>query len=104
MQNNKIEYSYLLDAYGELLTGHQKDILNEYLNEDLSMTEIAENYKISKSAVQDLIKRSIDQLINYEKSLNLVKKEKELNKIIDGMNKQKNKVLDKYIKKLEKIK
>ena len=104
MQNNKIEYSYLLDAYGELLTGHQKDILNEYLNEDLSMTEIAENYKISKSAVQDLIKRSIDQLINYEKSLNLVKKEKELNKIIDGMKKQKNKVLDKYIKKLEKIK
>ena len=104
MQNNKIEYSYLLDAYGELLTSHQKDILNEYLNEDLSMTEIAENYKISKSAVQDLIKRSIDQLINYEKSLNLVKKEKELNKIIDGMKKQKNKVLDKYIKKLEKIK
>ena len=49
--------SLLLDYYGILLTKHQQDILDEYFNEDLSMNEIADNLEISKSAVQDLIKR-----------------------------------------------
>ncbi|MBQ2583238.1 MAG: hypothetical protein II577_04985, partial [Erysipelotrichaceae bacterium] len=33
----------LLDHYGALLTEHQRNILEEYYNEDLSMNEIAEN-------------------------------------------------------------
>ena len=56
----------LLDYYGELLTEHQYGVLDEYFNEDLSMNEIAENYGISKSAVQDLIRRSLNQLNEYE--------------------------------------
>ena len=61
--------SLLLDYYGELLTKHQQNILDEYFNEDLSMNEIADNLMISKSAVQDLIKRSLVQLNDYEKHL-----------------------------------
>ena len=57
MQRNRELECLMLDYYGDLLTRHQRDILDEYFNEDLSMNEIAENYKVSKSAIQDLIKR-----------------------------------------------
>ena len=67
-------HSLLLDYYGNLLTNHQLNILDEYFNEDLSMNEIADNYQISKSAVQDLIKRSLKQLNEYEDKLKLINK------------------------------
>ena len=103
MPINRIKDTLLLDYYGNLLTKHQKDILEEYFNEDLSMNEIADNYKISKSAVQDLIKRSIEQLNNYEKVLKLVEKGNKLDELLSDMKNENNDVLNKYIKKIEKI-
>lgn len=104
MPLNKIEQSIMLDYYGELLTNHQVDILDEYLNEDLSMNEIADNYHISKAAVQDLIKRSMQQLENYEKVLKLIEKDNKISEVLEQMKSEKNLLLDKYVKKLEKIK
>lgn len=104
MPLNKIKCNLLLDYYGDLLTKHQCDVLDEYLNEDLSMNEIADNYKISKSAVQDLIKRSLSQLEGYEKVLKLVEKNEKLDVLLSDMKNEKNKLLDKYIKKIEKLK
>ena len=104
MPHNKIEDNLLLDYYGDLLTKHQRDILDEYFNEDYSMNEIAENYKISKSAVQDLISRSLQQLKTYEKTLKLIEKDKEFNTIISDMKDENNELLNKYIAKIEKIK
>lgn len=104
MPLNKIKCNLLLDYYGDLLTKHQRDILDEYLNEDLSMNEIADNYKISKSAVQDLIKRSLSQLEGYEKVLKLVEKDEKLDVLLSDMKNENNKLLDKYIKKIEKLK
>ena len=104
MQLSKIDDSNLLAYYGDLLTEHQKEILDEYLNEDLSMNEIADNYKITKSAVQDLIKRSLIQLKNYEKCLRLIEKDNKLDVIFDSMEKENNVLLDKYVDKIKKIK
>ena len=103
MQNKLIENTLLLDYYGDLLTKHQVDILNEYYNEDHSMSEIATNIGISKAAVQDLIKRSIKQLQNYEKVLKLIQRDNELNDVLDQMRSEKDKTIDKYIKKIEKL-
>ena len=94
----------LLDYYGNLLTKHQQEILDEYFNEDLSMNEIADNYMISKSAVQDLIKRSIVQLDSYEKALKLIERDRKLDSILEEMKKEKNELLDIYIRKINKIK
>ena len=94
----------LLDYYGNLLTKHQQEILDEYFNEDLSMNEIADNYMISKSAVQDLIKRSIVQLDSYEKALKLIERDRKLDSILKEMKNEKNELLDIYIKKINKIK
>ncbi len=96
--------SLLLDYYGELLTKHQQEILDEYFNEDLSMNEIADNLMISKSAVQDLIKRSLAQLNDYEKRLKLIKKDKQLSEILEQMKKENNELLDSFIQKIERIK
>ena len=96
--------SLLLDYYGELLTKHQQDILDEYFNEDLSMNEIAENLMISKSAVQDLIKRSLVQLNDYEKALKLIQKDKKMDEILEQMKAENNELLNSFIQKIEKIK
>ena len=104
MPRNRTEYILLLDYYGELLTKHQVDILNDYYNNDLSMNEIALNYSISKSAVQDLIKRSILQLQKYEKVLKLINRDNKLNKILFDMESLNNKEINTYIKKIRKIK
>ena len=67
------------------------------------MNEIAENYSISKSAVQDLIKRSISQLNEFEKKLKLIEKDNKLNLLIEDMKKENNELLNSYIEKLNNI-
>lgn len=104
MLSDRFEICLYLDFYSDLLTNHQKEILDDYYNEDLSMNEIAENYEISKSAVQDLIKRSINQLENYEKALKLVEKDKKFEIILEDMRKENNAQVNKYIERLEEIK
>lgn len=102
MLRNRKEEILLFDYYGDLLTDHQKNVLDEYFNEDLSMNEIADNLNISKSAVQDLIKRSIKQMKEYEDKLNLIKKDIKINNILDKMENE-NELLNKYAKKIKEI-
>ena len=104
MRNDR-EYSIeLFDYYGDLLTEHQKEILKEYYYEDLSMNEIAEIYDISKSAVQDLIKRSLMQLNDYEKTLSLIEKDHHLDQILDEMRNENSELLNRFVAKIEEIK
>lgn len=85
MSHNKIEGNELLDFYGSLLTKHQLNILEDFFVEDLSMGEIADNYGISKAAVSDVIKRSYEQLKEYENKLSLIKKTNDIDRIIEKM-------------------
>ena len=95
--------SLLLDYYGNLLTRHQLDIMNQYFNEDYSMNEIAEEYMISKSAVQDLIKNTINKLENYEKEIKSIELDTKIKDILKEMKQENNDILNKYIDKIEKI-
>ena len=54
--------STLLDVYGEFLSEKQRNITEHYYNDDLSLSEIAENEGITRQGVNDLIKRSEAQL------------------------------------------
>lgn len=63
-----------LDFYETMLTPKQQEIMGYYFREDYSLSEIAENMDITRSAVQDNIKRASQSLENYEKKLNLVAK------------------------------
>ena len=72
MNNNRQSEILLLDFYGALLTERQSEILESYLNEDLSMQEIADDLDISKSAVNDTVHRSLETLKKYEDKLGLI--------------------------------
>lgn len=64
----------LYDFYGELLTEHQKDIYEDAVCNDLSLSEIATQQGISRQGVHDLIKRCDKILQDYENKLHLVEK------------------------------
>ena len=78
----------LLDIYGRLLTKTQLEIMSDYYYYDLSLSEISESKKISRTAVSDAIKKSTKKLENYEEKLGICKvfdtlKETEKSAIID---------------------
>ena len=67
-----VEQGILLDFYGPLLTEHQQEICRAAVYEDLSLTEIAEQYGITRQGVHDLLKRCDHTLRGYEEKLGLV--------------------------------
>ncbi len=64
----------LYDFYGELLTEHQRSVYEDAVYNDMSLSEIAEVYGISRQGVHDLIKRCDKILTGYEEKLHLVEK------------------------------
>lgn len=68
------EQAMLYDFYGELLNEHQKSIYEEYVLDNLSLSEIAEERGISRQGVHDLIKRAYKTLNEYESKLQLIRK------------------------------
>ena len=71
---DKIKSGYLYDFYGELLTERQRSVYEMSINDDLSLSEIADSLSISRQAVHDIIKRCDHQLEEYEDKLHLVEK------------------------------
>ncbi len=75
-----LEVSFLLDFYGEMLTQKQHDFLVYYYDDDLSLSEIAENEGITRQGVRDAIKRAEGQLFDMEERLGLAKRFTEMRK------------------------
>ncbi|MBQ7541309.1 MAG: DNA-binding protein [Clostridia bacterium] len=69
-----LEIVTLLDFYGEMLTVKQRDFLEYYYNDDLSLSEIAANEGITRQGVRDAIKRAEKQLYDMEEKLGLVRR------------------------------
>ena len=69
-----VELSLLFDFYGEMLGEHKKKIFEDYVLNDLSLAEIAEEEGISRQGVHDIVKRCTKQLKEYETTLHLVEK------------------------------
>lgn len=74
MMEKIVERSILYDFYGELLTEHQKNIYEDFVLNDLSLGEIANDNNISRQGVHDLIKRCDKMLEDYENKLHLIEK------------------------------
>lgn len=92
-----IYYTLLYDIYGSLLTDKQKEYFEDYYFKNLSLSELATKYNISRNAVHKQLKETIKRLENYENNLKLAKKNKMLEEIIK-------KVSDKELKrKLQEV-
>lgn len=64
-----VEIGTLCAFYGGLLTQRQQEMLYLYYEEDLSLGEIAEQFRVSRQNVHELITRSVDKLRRYEAAL-----------------------------------
>ncbi len=70
---NIAENSLLYDFYGQLLSKRQQEVMALYHEENYSLSEIAEEFGISRQAVHDTLKKAEQALAEYEQKLGLVK-------------------------------
>ena len=114
MEKN-VKISILLDIYGKLLTEKQYKLLDDYYNNDLSLSDISENKKITRQAVRDNLKKGENNLFEYEDKLGIMKKTiiqnetisnvlSEINKIQkDSSDQEIAKILRKVVKELNNL-
>ena len=97
----KVKISMLCQFYGKLLTQKQCEFINDYYNNDLSLSEIAENNNITRQAVRDIIKKGEKKLFEYEEKLQFMKRtlnqEKKIEKALAELTKIQNDYSDKQI-------
>ena len=100
MEKN-VQISMLCQIYGKLLTKKQLTILEDHYNQDLSLSEIAENEGITRQAVRDNIMKGEKKLFDFEKKLGIMKKtikqEKQLASILAEITKIQSDFTDKQI-------
>jgi hypothetical protein len=99
--DEKVKISILLEIYGRLLTEKQYQYMNDYYNEDLSLSEIAENEDITRQAVMRILQKTVKKLEEYEEKLKILEKELKIKHQVDELKKQ---IQDNNnIKNIEKI-
>ena len=103
MEKN-VKISMLCEIYGKLLTEKQLEILTDYYNNDLSLSEIAENNQITRQAVRDIIKKGENKLFELEEKLlfmeKTMKQEKLLQEVLNELAKIEEASSDKKIEKI----
>ena len=89
--DKNVEISILCQLYGKLLSEKQLEFIDDYYNNDLSLSEIAENNVITRQAVRDIIKKGEKKLFEYEEKLLFMKRtinqEKQIENILVNLNK-----------------
>lgn len=102
-----VEQGILYDFYGQLLTDHQKQIYEDVVFRDLSLSEIAKEQGISRQGVHDLIKRCDRILAGYEEKLQLVHKFNETKKMVEDIHQLTKKYKEtedvRFIQRIEQI-
>ena len=74
MVTKNLEISYLLDFYGDVLTEKQRDVMEQYYNDDLSLSEIADNFGITRQGVRDVLVRAENTLEELEAKTGIVRR------------------------------
>lgn len=69
MEKDRVLISALLDMYGAALSERQRDVLQLYYNDDLSLAEIAEDTGITRQGVRDAIVKGERELVAWEEKL-----------------------------------
>ena len=80
-----VEQALLFDFYGELLTDHQRQVYEDVILNDYSLSEVAADLGISRQGVHDLIKRCDKILSGYEEKLHLVQKFQQTRQMVEDI-------------------
>lgn len=71
MFEKNLNISFLLDFYGDVLGDKQRELVDLYYNEDLSLAEIAESCGMTRQGVRHVLKKAEDELVSLEQKLGL---------------------------------
>lgn len=82
---DRLELSLLLDYYGSFLTDTQLDALRLTCDEDLSLSEIAEQRGISRQGVRDAVARGEKTLLEIEQRLHLIEKDARIRRLVRSL-------------------
>lgn len=85
LKGKDLNIAVLFDFYGEMLTDKQKDVIDLYYNEDLSLAEIAEHEGISRQGVRDNIKRGETYLLELEEKLRFAENYQDLQAMLHSI-------------------
>ena len=88
-----VYYNDLYDLYKNLLTEKQQDYFEDYYFNNLSLSEMSENYNVSRNAVSKQLGVIKEKLDNYEEKLSLYNKNRKIEKLNIDKN-IKNKIMD----------
>lgn len=80
---NRFYYIELYDFYKNLFTDKQQAYFEANYFQDYSLSEIAEDFGVSRAAVHDAILKIQKELVNYEEKLGLWDKAQQRQKLID---------------------
>ena len=81
----RLKYIKLYETYSNLLTEKQSIYFEAYYFDDLSLSEIAEKYQVSRNAVHDQIGKTINSLEDYEKKLHVLAKKEALYGLLEKL-------------------
>ena len=83
-----LDISLLLEFYGELLTERQRELAELYYNDDLSLSEVAENVGITRQGVRDGLKKAEDALKEAEDKLHMYASWRERERLVSFIEKR----------------
>lgn len=88
--------SLLYDFYGALLTKRQKEVMELYHEENLSLAEIADDFGISRQGVYDALRKAEYSLESYEKKLGLVARFAKTTEVISDIDSMIDKLIEEH--------
>lgn len=80
-----IRLGQLFDAYGKLLSKNQFEVMDDFINNDLTLTEVAENRNITRQAVKDMVSKVEKKLEEFESKLHFCQRIRDMQKQIDQL-------------------
>ena len=83
-----LEMGYLLDFYGEVLTQKQREMLRQYYNDDLSLSEIGENFGITRQGARDAIKHGETTLKELEEKVGFAARYRRVQQKLEQLQKE----------------
>lgn len=99
----KNKYNHLFDYYGCLLTQKQQEYFTSYYFDDMSLSEIADAYGVSRNAVHDQLNKIYNLLDYYEEKLRLSNKENQFDSILKQYENNSNEEIKDLINKLRSV-
>lgn len=96
-----VRYGELFETYGKLLSEDRQVIMKQYFDYNMTLAEIAKERRVTRQAILDSITKSCQKLDDYEKSLHLLEKKKNLKNSLNELRNLKS--LNEINKKVEEI-